>query len=195
MRAGQLRRGVLIIDLVGVAVVSLCALATYSLASAQAHRVSDTIPRLQASLEQSSLDVGRLTSSCRRHRAEIAATQAILERSGLPQSTPVEVYLQAISRLAEQNHIRVVQHHPLNPVAYPALLEQRCSYSVSGRASDLVAFLHAVEQAPYWADISYLSIRSSLDRGAKRAGEHTARLTFSLFAHVPENSDEQEDQR
>jgi len=192
-RAGQFGRGVLLIDLVGVAVVSLCSFAVYSLATAQAHRSSQTIPGLQAQSNQSAQDVHRLTSACQRQRTEMAATQEVLDRTGLPQSTPVEVYLQAIATLASENQIRVVEQHPLSPVSYPGLLEQRCAYGVSGRATNLIAFLYAVEQAPYWADISYLSIQSDSGTDLRQTAEHTARLTFSLFSHIPAIVDKEKD--
>jgi hypothetical protein len=79
----------------------------------------------------------------------------------------------------------VVRHNPLGPRSYPGLLEQRYAYEVMGRVADLARFLRDVEDAEFWADISYLKIDGgppSADQGGEPNGERDALLTISLFS-------------
>jgi len=128
-------------------------------------------------------DVAALRSSGDRQRATLKERQAELATSGhLPVQVPIEEYFQTLSRLAVQYHLRVVRHNPLTPRSYPGLLEQRYAYEVIGAMPDLARFFKAVEDAEFWADISYLKIDGSPPQGREPTDECTASLTISLFS-------------
>ena len=119
-------------------------------------------------------------------RATLKERQVELATSGqLPAQIPIEEYFQTLSRLTIQHHLRVVRHNPLGPRSYPGLLEQRYAYEVIGTLPDLVRFLRAIEDAEFWADISYLKIDGgppSADQSGEPTGERDALLTISLFS-------------
>ena len=121
-------------------------------------------------------------------RATLKEQQVELATSGqLPAQIPIEEYFQTLSRLAKQNHLDVVRHNPLGPRSYPGLLEQRYAYEVSGTMPHLALFFRAIEDAEFWADISYLKIDggpSSADQGPGAPGtdKRDALLTISLFS-------------
>jgi len=119
-------------------------------------------------------------------RATLKERQAELATSGqLPAQIPIEEYFQTLSRLAGRHHLRVVRHNPLGARSYPGLLEQRYAYEVIGTQPDLARFLRAIEDAEFWADISYLKIDggpSSADQGGEATDERDAILTISLFS-------------
>jgi hypothetical protein len=76
----------------------------------------------------------------------------------------------------------VVRHNPLGPRSYPGLLEQRYAYEVIGTQPDLARFLRAIEDAEFWADISYLKIDGGKRQGGEPTDECDALLTISLFS-------------
>ena len=116
-------------------------------------------------------------------RATLKERQVELATSGqLPAQIPIEEYFQTLSRLAIQNHLRVVRHNPLGPRSYPGLLEQRYAYEVIGIQPDLARFLRAIEDAEFWADISYLKIDGGKRQGGEPTDECDALLTISLFS-------------
>jgi hypothetical protein len=115
--------------------------------------------------------------------------QVELATSGqLPAQIPIEEYFQTLSRLAGRHHLRVVRHNPLGPRSYPGLLEQRYAYEVIGTMPDIARFFRAIEDAEFWADISYLKIDGgppSADQGGEPTDERDAILTISLFSAAP----------
>lgn len=116
-------------------------------------------------------------------RATLKERQVELATSGqLPAQIPIEEYFQTLSRLAIQHHLRVVRHNPLGPRSYPGLLEQRYAYEVIGTQPDLARFLRAIEDAEFWADISYLKIDGGKRQGGEPTDECDALLTISLFS-------------
>ena len=119
-------------------------------------------------------------------RATLKERQVELATSGqLPAQIPIEEYLQTLSRLAIQHHLRVVRHNPLGPRSYPGLLEQRYAYEVTGTMPDLARFFRAIEDAEFWADISYLRIDGGNRQGGEPTDERDAVLTISLFSAAP----------
>jgi hypothetical protein len=122
-------------------------------------------------------------------RATLKERQVELATSGqLPAQIPLEEYFQTLSRLAGRHHLRVVRHNPLGPRRYAGLLEQRYAYEVVGTMPDLARFFRAIEDAEFWADISYLKIDGgppAADQGAEPTDDRDALLTISLFSADP----------
>lgn len=128
-------------------------------------------------------DLSTLQSAGDRQRATLKERQAELATSGqLPVEISLEEYFQTLSQLAVQHHLRVVRHNPLTPRNYPGLLEQRYAYEVIGTMPDLARFFKAIEDAEFWADISYLKIDGGQPPGGKPTDDRTASLTISLFS-------------
>jgi len=119
-------------------------------------------------------------------RATLKERQAELATSGqLPAQIPIEEYFQTLSRLAGRHNLRVVRHNPLGPRSYPGLLEQRYAYEVIGTMPDLARFFRAIEDAEFWADISYLKIDGGHGSGGEPTDDRNAVLTISLFSAAP----------
>ena len=136
-----------------------------------------------AMISSATQNLAALRSAGDGQRATLKERQVELATSGqLPAQIPIEEYFQTLSRLAIQHHLRVVRHNPLGPRSYPGLLEQRYAYEVMGRVADLARFLRALEDAEFWADISYLKIDGGKRQGGEPTDECDALLTISLFS-------------
>ena len=131
------------------------------------------------------------------HRALQAASQnqrVLLERrrdelaetGHLPAEMPVEQYFQTLSSMASDHRLRVVRHNPLPSRRYPGLLEQRYTYEVSGSFPALTRFLKSIEEADFWADVSYLKVDCGGGPKVVAGDERRAELTLSLFS-APES--------
>ena len=128
-------------------------------------------------------DLAALRSAGDRQRATLKERQAELAGGGqLPVEISLEEYFQTLSRLAVQHRLRVVRHNPLTSRTYPGLLEQRYAYEVIGTMPDLARFFRAIEDAEFWADISYLKIHNGQPQGGETTEERIASLTISLFS-------------
>ncbi len=174
-----------VVDIVGGCTVAACLLGFIWLTMIRPDRTRSRISELTHVLRQARLDRAVLETVRDKQGVILQGHQARLAKTGqLPPDAPIEEYFQILSSLASEHQLRVVGHKPLGRRNYPGLLEQRYTYEVTGSLPDLVLFLRAIEDADFWADVSYLSI----DRGRQAAGsastERLAALTISLFSAV-----------
>ncbi len=172
-----------VIDIVGACAVVGCLLGFVWLTMIRPDRTRTQINELTRLLHQARLDRRALRTARSEQGAILQSHQARLATTGqLPAAAPIEEYFKTLSVLASEHRLRVVRHKPLTPRSYPGLLEQRYTYEVTGSLPDLVLFLKAIEDADFWADVSYLAI----DRGRRAAdsasADRLAALTISLFS-------------
>ncbi len=172
-----------VIDVMGGCAVAACLLGFIWLTMIRPDRTRTEISELTRLLQQARQDRRALRIARNEQSAILQSHQARLARTGqLPTDAPIEEYFQTLSVLASEHRLRVVRHKPLTSRSYPGLLEQRYTYEVTGSLPDLVLFLKAIEDADFWADVSYLAI----DRGHRAAdsasADRLAALTISLFS-------------
>lgn len=172
-----------VIDIVGGCAVAGCLLGFIWLTMIRPDRTRVQISELSRVLHQGRQDRRALRTAWEKQSAILQSHEARLSRTGqLPTNAPVEEYFQILSVLAAEQRLRVVRHKPLTPRSYPGLLEQRYTYEVTGSLPDLVLFLKAIEDADFWADVSYLSINRGRRAADSASADRLAALTISLFS-------------
>ncbi len=147
-------------------------------------------------------DLERLTSSARKTRGELGQLNAMLEdrrdalaslrdqltRDGaMPSRTPVEEDLTTLTALAQSNNVRIARVTPLPKQEYPGLLELRYSCEANGTMPNIMGFLRALENHPFWMDISYLDLRQPFQQVAlddDKEEEQSLAFVVSLFSSV-----------
>jgi len=179
---------VLMIDLAGGA-LCIGLLGTLAwLALFRGDRTVAEIRELGGTIADARRDLESLRASLDEQRTILQQRQAELATGGqLPDRTPIEEYFQTLSHVASTHRLRVVRHNPLSPRSYPGLIEQRYAYEVSGAMPDIVRFLKAIEDAKFWADVSYLKIDSGSRQGEAGSRERVASLTISVFSSSRED--------
>lgn len=173
----------LLIDLIGASLFCAglfgCAYFTFGGGESAAR----TMRELTQEVSASGRNLATLRAAKDRQATALAASQRQLESGRqLPASIPLEEYLQALSRLADEYGLKIVRHNPLNARVYPGLLEQRFAYEVTGTLPDIAAFFKSVESAESWIDIGYLRIESPAEPDAVMVEQRRATLTLSLFS-------------
>jgi len=147
------------IDMIGGGIVVTCILGLLWLTTVRANHTSRELEKLRNTRTLVHRQLTQKKNECDRKRKLLLRYQSGINKTGkLPDQPPVEDYFQMLSLLATQHHLQVLRHHPINGRAYPGLKEQRFLYEVSGSMPDLTRFFKAIENADYWADISYLKI-------------------------------------
>ena len=179
----QRHLSILLMDLTGAAVCAGLMSAFVWFAYFRGDRTVAEIRERSETIADARRDLAALHISLDQQRTILQQRQAELVAGGqLPDETPIEEYFQTLSRVASTHRLHVVRHNPISPRTYPGLLEQRYAYEVSGSMPDIARFLKAIEDAKFWADVSYLKI----DAGSRQAGpasiERVASLTISVFS-------------
>jgi Tfp pilus assembly protein PilO len=180
------RRGklpLLLLDVLGASLLGAGLLAALWMTFFHNEHATTELRDFTQMVSSATQNLAALRSAGDEQRATLKERQVELATSGqLPAQIPIEEYFQTLSRLAGLHHLRVVRHNPLGPRNYPGLLEQRYAYEVMGRVADLARFLRAIEDAEFWADISYLKIDGGKRQGGEPTDECDALLTISLFS-------------
>lgn len=148
------------------------------------------------------VDLQSLTSSARKTRSELGQLNAMREdrrdalatlrdqltRDGaMPSRTPVEEDLTTLTALAQSNNVRIARVTPLPRQEYPGLLELRYSCEAGGTMPNIMDFLRAVENHPFWMDISYLDLRQPFQQVAlddDKEEKQSLAFVVSLFSSV-----------
>jgi len=174
---------ILIVDLAG-GVISAGLLSVFAWSAfLRGDSTVTEIRELSATIAGSRRVLGELRTSLDQQSTVLKQRQADLAEGGkLPEQTPIEEYFQTLSQVASTHHLHVVRHNPLSPRTYPGLLEQRYAYEVTGTMPDIARFLKAIEDAKFWADVSYLRIGAGTQQGDGNSGERVAALTISIFS-------------
>ncbi len=187
-RAGKIP--LFLIDAIGGAVVVACLATSFWLTATRVGGGERPTAEPKRLIETARHDLASLVATRDRQQVLYDIRKEKLAESGqLPEQTPVEEYFQTLSRLAARNRLRVVSNSPLSPCKYPGLLEQRFAYEVTGSVPDLVHFFQAVETTDFWADISYMEVKSGLGASGQLHDGRVARLTLSLFSALPQIGD------
>ncbi len=181
-----------IIDLLCGCALALCLLGFIWLTVIRENHTKAEIGELNQFIREARKDHRVLQAAS--HKQSVLLTKRrseLAETDELPADMPVEQYFQTLSSIASDHRLRVVRQNPLPSRRYPGLLEQRYAYEVSGSFPALARFLKSIEDADFWADVSYLKI----DRGGGpkdvARNERVAVLTLSLFsAPEPDGPDD-----
>ncbi len=189
-----------VIDVVGGCAVAACLLNFVWLTLIRPDRARAEIDELTRLLHRTRQDHRAVLAARRRQREALQSYEAKLAKTGqLPTQTPIEQYFQTLSTFASKHRLRVVSHHPLTPRRYPGLLEQRYAYEVSGSLPDLIGFLESIQEADFWADVSYLTVDRGKARnvasgasagGGRAEASRFAGLTISLFSALPSDGND-----
>lgn len=172
-----------VVDFFGGCTVAACLLGFIWLTMIRPDRTRTQISELTGVLHQARLDRRVLKTARDKQSTILQGHQARLAKTGqLPTDAPIEEYFRTLSTLASEHRLRVVGHKPLARRSYPGLLEQCYTYEVTGSLPDLVLFLKAIEDADFWADVSYLSIDRRHQAAGSTSTERLAALTISLFS-------------
>jgi Tfp pilus assembly protein PilO len=173
----------LLLDVLGASTLAACLLTVAWLTLFHSDHAVGELRDLQQTINSAAQDLSSLRAAADRQRATLKERQAELATHGqLPAQVPVEEYFQNLSRLVAQHRLRVVRHNPLTPRSYPGLLEQRFAYEVMGTMPDLARFFRAIEEADFWADVSYLKIDGGPRQADAPTDERVASLTISIFS-------------
>lgn len=104
----------------------------------------------------------------------------------LPEQIPIEEDLNSIDALARSFDVAVTRLLPIASVEYAGLKEQRYSLEAGGTTLNLLAFLRAIEDADFWADVGYLKIESAPTvRGQEPTDQRVVSLVISMFLAAP----------
>ncbi len=164
------------------------------LAFARGDRAGADVKVLDRVIRTGQRDVAKLNATLEAEQVRILSYQDEMSAQGqLPLQAPIEQDLRALSTLAQDNQLEVVRVAPLASREYPGLHELRYAFDVKGAMPDMLGFFKAVEDAPFWADISYLSISRPRSGSEKSGGALFGNLTMSLFSAVGEKKKTKDD--
>ena len=173
----------LLLDVLGASTLGACLVTAAWLTLFHSDHATAELRDLRQTFNSAAQDLATLRAATDRQRATLKQRQAELATNGqLPAQVPAEAYFQNLSRLAAQHRLRVVRQNPLTPRSYPGLLEERYVYEVMGTMPDLARFFKAIEDADFWADVSYLKIDGGPRQGDAPTDERVASLTISIFS-------------
>lgn len=138
---------------------------------------------LNLRLDRAQQALNAAEASLRSELARAANLESQLaERGALPSQTPVEEDLRAVTQLARQNDVELMEVQP-DPARkeYTGITELR--YTVRGRGpfDRLLGLLTDFERAGIWADVTQLKIISPA-AGANGDDRRVIELAVSLFA-------------
>lgn len=172
-----------VIDLLCGCALAVCLLGFVWLTVVREDGTKAEIKELNRFIREGRQDHRALQAALQKQRALLTKRRAELAETGeLPAEMPVEQYFQTLSNMASDHRLRVVRHNPLPSRHYPGLLEQRYAYEVSGSFPAITRFLKSIEEADFWADVSYLKVDGGGGSEAVARSERGAVLTLSLFS-------------
>ncbi len=173
----------LLLDAIGACLLAGAFLTAAWLTFVHNEHATVEVNELTELISTATQDLKALQTAEERQRAILKERQSELTAGGqLPAKIQIEEYFQTLSRLAAQHNLRVIRHNPLASRSYPGLLEQRYVYEVIGTMPDLARFFKAIEDAEFWADVSYLKIDGGRRNSGEPTDERVASLTISLFS-------------
>jgi len=144
------------------------------------------VRRNRSLVESAQRDLATLHALRDEQRALRVRRSAELGKNGrLPVRSPVMEYMQTVSELATEHHLRLISNRPAAPRKYAGLFEERIECELGGRLPDMVRFLSAIEETDYWADIGYLKVTARPGTTDGASDQQKALLTFSLFSAPP----------
>lgn len=175
-----------VIDVLGAAVVAACAGVGLWYGLFKSNSAPVQIRDLSAEVEEREQTLGKMRAALDEQQAAHRQREATLgERDLLPENTPVERDLRAISDLARQNRLELNDFTPVGTRRYPGVLEVRYRLRSSGRFADYLGFLRGFQDASFWADIARLKLVST---SAQTQENKSSELIVSLYSGTEENA-------
>lgn len=176
----------LVIDVLGAAVALGCAGAGLRYGLLKPNSAPAQINDLSAEVEQLEETLVKMRAALDGQRATYSQREATLgERDLLPENTPVERDLRAISDLAQENRLELNDFTPVDTKRYPGVLEVRYRLRSSGRFADYLGFLRGFQGGSFWADIARLKLVStSAETQEGKSGE----LIICLYSGTDEDA-------
>ena len=149
-----------------------------------ADETSTQIKELSTAVNEQEHILSRMKTALESQREAHLASQATLgERDLLPEETPVENDLRAISDLAQRNSLELTEFTPQGSANYPGIEETRYRLQARGQFARYLGFLRDFQQSASWADITYLKLTSS---DAQTQNDKAGDLIFSLYSATNE---------
>lgn len=189
----RMRSKLIMLDVVGGAAVLGLLLCAGWLAFLRDHGGIREIDELIVGITKSRARLSELGSRITVREAELARLEEAADTTGrLPQRIPVDEDLLAIDALARTHDVDVTRLLPIASVTYEGLKEHRYSLEAAGETANLMAFLRAIEQAEFWADVGYLKISAVPTKRGEPTRERIASLTISMFLSLPPEAETSE---
>ncbi len=177
------RASVWFVDVSCGCVLAACAGAFLWVTTVRRDETLADIRRNRNVVESAQRDLTTLNALRDEQRALLVRRSAELEKSGqLPVQAPTMEYLQTVSELATDHHLRLIGNRPAGSRNYVGLFEERIECELGGSLRDMVRFFHAIEETDYWADIGYLKVTGRTGSANGAFDQPKALLTFSLFS-------------
>lgn len=144
------------------------------------------VAALRTEIESTRHTLTTLEAAAIRQEAQVATrNQELAERGKLPSAAPVDQYLSVLSAAAAAHNLTIISHSPGAHRRYGDVSELCVAFHVQGTSANLLRFMRAVEESPFWADIGYLRIEGGDAVGPPNTALRRASFTFSLFAAAP----------
>jgi len=130
-----------------------------------------------------------------RQRLKLTASQLeqvrreVQQRGSLPAQSATESDLRRISQLAREHAVQLVDVAPASARVYTGLVEVRYNMRAKGTYPALIRWLRALEQEPFWADITRLSLSAARRTNDEENPRRMAELTVSLYSSQAEDGE------
>lgn len=174
------------IDVLGVCLVGACAVVSTWLLFVRFQQTAEKLDGLNGQILAVREDQQSIDNATVRQVKDLARAEGELALRGqLPVNAPVEAYFETLATVARRHGLTVVRQSPVGSRRYPGLLEQRFQYEVAGPGAGVLAFIKAIEESEFWADVAYLRIQSGNPTATGGGTSRVALLTISLFSALP----------
>jgi outer membrane murein-binding lipoprotein Lpp len=173
---------------IGFLVVGLCVGAGAWCGLLDAGTNSQRIRELNAQVQQLENTHNKLKATLEAKQDAYDQRQAAFgARELLPESSPVEGELGAVSALGRQHRLELTGFTPAGSKQYPGIDEVRYKMSAKGRFASYLGFLEEFQGGDSWADVTYLSLKSG---DAQAPAATTGELTISMYSATKEDAAE-----
>ena len=178
----------LLVDLLGFLVVGSCVGAGAWCGLLDAGADSQRIRELNVQVQQIESTYNKLKAILEAKQDTYNQRRATFgARDFLPESSPVEGELGAVSALARRHRLELTGFTPAGSKQYPGINEVRYKMSAKGRFASYLGFLQEFQADDSWADVTYLSLKSG---DAQAPVATTGELTISMYSATKEDAAE-----
>ncbi len=177
-------RSVYVVDAVGVLAVAALVWAGVEYGLLDVDRSSQEIRQLSGKVDELREAATRMHASLDTQQEELRSRQEALgDGDLLPEQTPVEDDLRAVSDLARQNNLELIEFTPMGAAQYPGVQETRYRMRTKGRYAQHSGFLRDFQRCASWADITFLKMESP---NARTPDDKSGEMTVSLYSATGE---------
>jgi len=174
---------IMLVDIIGGLMTVACFAATGWLITVDLKETAARKTDLRQRINSLETELNRARREREVRATDLATMESALNDSGkFLNQVSAESYFQKLSEMATRHRLSVVSQIPLTKRTYPGIQESCYAVKVVGKTNNLVAFLHDIEEAQYWADVGYLSIVRGDGSPERPSDQRVATLTVSLFA-------------